>query len=85
MVMKTVSVAVMKQKLSSYLHLVEAGEEIVVTAHRRPVAHVVPHVQRNLRVRVPTAKISILAQLKGVTPSAGRTSVDILLEDRSRR
>ena len=83
--MTTVSVAVLKQKLSSYLHLVEAGEEIVVTSHQRAVAHMVPHRQRNLRVRFPTAKISILARLKGVTPSPGRTAVELLLEDRSRR
>jgi prevent-host-death family protein len=83
--MKTVSVAVLKQELSSYLHLVEEGEDLVVTAHRRPVARVVSAEQRNLNVRSPTSNIAILSRLKGVTPSAGRTSVDLLLEDRSRR
>ena len=83
--MTTVSVAVLKQKLSSYLHRVEAGEEIVVTAHRRPVAHVVPAEQRNLRVRLPSSDISALARLKGVKLTRGRTAVDTLLEERSRR
>ena len=83
--MITVSVAVLKQELSSYLHLVEKGENLVVTAHRRPVARVVPAEQRNVPVRPPTSNMSVLSRLKGVTPSAGRTAVDLLLEDRSRR
>lgn len=81
--MQTVSVAVLKQQLSNYLHRVEAGEEIVVTAHRRPVAHVVPPEHRRPHVRLPSTSIFTLTKLRGITPSDGRTSVDVLLEDRA--
>ena len=83
--MKTVSVAVLKQKLSRYLHLVEEGEEIVVTAHRRPVAQVIPYAEQALRIRKPTREPETLQRLKGVRLSAGRTAVETLMEDRSRR
>ena len=83
--MTTVSVAVLKQKLSSYLRRVEAGEEVVVTSHRRPVAHVVPAGARSLRVRPPSADPTVLARLKGARLTPGRTAVDTLLEERARR
>ena len=83
--MKTVSVAVLKQQLSHYLHQVEGGEEVVVTAHSRPVARVTPIVPGSLRIRKPTADISALRRLKGATLSSGRTAVDLLIEDRARR
>lgn len=85
MVMKTVSVAVLKQKLSSYLHRVEEGEEIVVTAHRRPVANLIPHAGQAPRIRMPAREPGVLRRLKGVRLPAGRTAVDTLIEDRSRR
>lgn len=80
--MKTVSVAVLKQQLSHYLHHVEEGEDVLVTAHRHPVARVTSVAPGRLRVRMPTSKISVLRGLKGVTLSPGRTSVDLLIEDR---
>ena len=83
--MKTVSVAVLKQQLSNYLHQVEEGEEFVVTAHRRPVARVVSFASGTRRIRKPTADISALRRLKGVALSEGRTAVDLLIEDRSGR
>jgi prevent-host-death family protein len=83
--MTTVSVAVLKQQLSNYLHQVEEGEEVVVTAHRRPVARVVSVAPGSRRIRKPTADISALRRLKGVALSAGRTAVDLLIEDRSSR
>ena len=83
--MKTVSVAVLKQELSRYLHLVEDGEDLVVTAHRRPVARVIPHPERGLSTRLPSRKPAVLGKLNGVRLSPGRTAVDTLLEERSRR
>lgn len=83
--MQTVSVAVLKQRLSHYLHQVEEGEEVVVTAHSRPVARVTPIMPGSLRIRKPTADISSLCRLKGVALSPGRTAVDLLIEDRARR
>lgn len=84
--MKTVSVAVLKQNLSSYLHLVEEGEELVVTAHRRPVARVIPHANQGLRIRTPIRPPAVLSRLKGIRLAlSGRTAVDTLLEERVRR
>ena len=81
-----VSVAVLKQKLSNYLHLVEEGEELVVTAHRRPVARVIPHADTGQRIRTPIRPPRILARLKGIRLAlSGRTAVDTLLEERVRR
>jgi len=83
--MTTASVAVLKQQLSHYLHKVEGGEDVVVTAHGRPVARVTSITPGNLRIRKPTVDISALRRLKGVTLSPGRMAVDLLIEDRSAR
>ena len=83
--MKTVSVAVLKQQLSGYLHQVEDGESFVVTAHRRPVARVVPHDGERPDLRPPRASAASLRRLKGVRLSPGRSAVETLLEDRARR
>ncbi len=84
--MKTVSVAVLKQKLSHYLRLVVEGEDLVVTAHRRPVARVLPHEGKELRIRTPVRPPRVLARLKGIRPTpSGRTAVDTLVEERGRR
>jgi len=82
--MKTVNVAVLKQELSSYLHMAEEGEEIVVTAHRRPVARVVPE-RRGIAIRPPVKAPSLLRRLKGVALGGGPSALQVLLEDRSRR
>ena len=83
--MTTVSVAVLKQNLSSYLHRVEEGQGFVVTAHRRPVAHVLPATGFASRIHPPTRRPSILAGLKGVRLSPGPSAVAVLLEERTRR
>lgn len=83
--MKAVSVAVLKQQLSRYLRQVEEGEEVVVTAHRRSVARVMSVTPGSLQIRKPTADISSLRRLKGVTLSPGRTAVELLIEDRAGR
>jgi len=83
--MTTVSVAVLKQNLSQYLHRVEQGEEIVVTSHRRPVARVIPHEGPALLVRPPLLKPRVLRALKGVVLSNGPSAVELLLAERARR
>jgi prevent-host-death family protein len=83
--MKTVSVAVLKQQLSGYLHRVESGETFVVTAHRRPVARVMPHDGEKLDLRPPKSAPASIRRLKGVHLSPGRSAVAILIEDRARR
>jgi prevent-host-death family protein len=77
-------VAVLKQHLSGYLHRVEAGEEFVVTAHRRPVARVSPPADRS-NIRAPMAGMSSLAGLQGVHLSDGPDAVAALMEDRAGR
>jgi len=82
--METVSVANLKQHLSHYLALVETGHEVLVTAHRRPVARVVASGE-TLGIRAPTQPVRALSLVKGV-PLATRTDVvSVLLEDRARR
>ncbi|MBU0678025.1 MAG: type II toxin-antitoxin system prevent-host-death family antitoxin [Verrucomicrobia bacterium] len=82
--MKKVSVASLKQELSSYLHLVEKGEEVVVTSHNRPVARIVPELE-GVVVREPRAKYGSLKQVKGVSLSRGVSAFDALIEDRRKR
>lgn len=83
--MTSVSVAVLKQKLSSYLHLVEQGQAFVVTAHRRPVAHVMAASSLASCVRRPSSRPAALSGLKGARMSAGHSAVSALLEERARR
>jgi prevent-host-death family protein len=83
--MKTVSVAVLKQQLSSYLHSVESGEDVVVTSHQRPVARMMALNAPSAQIRSPSRKPAVLRKLRGVRLAAGRSVVEILTEDRSRR
>jgi len=83
--MKTVSVAVLKQQLSSYLHSVENGEDVVVTSHSRPVARMVAHNASPVRIKSPSRSPVVLGRLKGVRLSIGRSAVEVLTEDRSLR
>jgi prevent-host-death family protein len=41
-IMKKVSVAELKARLSEYLGIVKSGEDVIVTEHGRPVARLVP-------------------------------------------
>ena len=85
MAMTTVSVAVLKQNLSQYLHRAEQGEEILVTSHRQPVARVIPHGGPALLIRPPAIKPQALRTLKGVVLGNGPTAVELLLDERARR
>ena len=83
--MKTVSVAVLKQKLSEYLRLVEQGDEVTVTSHRRPIARMVPDNGTGLAIRPPTLPVSALANIRGVRLRKPFSAVQVLIEDRRRR
>jgi prevent-host-death family protein len=40
--MRTVGLKMLKNKLSEYVHMAEAGETVVITDRGRPVAEIVP-------------------------------------------
>jgi prevent-host-death family protein len=45
--MRTVSIRQLRNETSAVIAAVEAGERVVLTNHGRPVADVVPHVERS--------------------------------------
>ena len=84
--MITASVASLKQKLSSYLRAVEAGEEVVVTSHRRRTARLVPETGDGPVVRPPSRPVQDVLPLLAAAPAKGGLDVvELLLEDRNRR
>ena len=85
MVMKSVSVATLKSKLSKYLAAVRKGQEIIVTAHQHPIARLVP-LKKSPGSLDLTAATKPVASLKKVTGIKLKFDpVDYLLEDRRRR
>jgi len=82
--MKSVSVAVLKENLSTYLHKVEAGEEFIITSHRRPVARLGCNYDTP-KLQTPTKPTSILYKIKGVRMTPGKSVTDMLVEDRRQR
>lgn len=82
---ETVNVALLKQNLSAYLHLVEQGDEVVVTSHRRTVARLMPESDAGCKIRPPILPVSALRKVKGVTPLKGFSVDADLLWDRARR
>ena len=83
--MITVNVATLKEKLSYYLGLVKAGQELEVTSHRHRVARVVPLSTPDAKVVEPSRPVKDLKTLKGVRTRGARFAVKTLLEDRRRR
>jgi len=82
---KTASVAILKQKLSEYLHYVEQGEEVVVTSHRRPIARLTGEDDKARAIRPPTQPMSALRLIRGVKVSKPFSTLQTLLNDRGRR
>ena len=80
--MKTVSVAILKQKLSEYLHYVEQGDEVVVTFHRRPIALLTCEDDKTRTIRPPAQPLSALSQIRGVKVSKPLSTLQTLLHDR---
>jgi antitoxin (DNA-binding transcriptional repressor) of toxin-antitoxin stability system len=76
-VMLTVNLAQAKAHLSELLDKVEAGEEVVITRHGRPVAH--------MRQAIPPKKpldLEELAALRARVPSWGTDSATLLRQMR---
>lgn len=85
MVMKTASVATLKQNLSEYLRFVEQGDEVLVTSHRRSIARLVPEKGMGLVVRPPSLPLSALQTVRGAKPTGTRSAGRVLMDDRGRR
>ncbi len=83
--MNKVSVAILKEKLSYYLKLVQEGQEITVTSYRSPVARILPASQKNGIVRLPTRPVSDLRKVKGLSRKRILSAVEELLQDRKAR
>lgn len=83
--MKTVNVATLKQNLSAYLHVVEQGDEVLVTSHRRHIARLVPENNSGVTIRPPSLPLRTLASIRGVTPVKAVSAEKILLADRKAR
>lgn len=57
-----------KTHLSEYVARAEAGEEVIITRHNKPVAKIVPYVQQHhARDARQTAVAALLAQAGGRT------------------
>jgi prevent-host-death family protein len=84
---RTVNVATLRQELSKYLHIVEEqGDEIVITAHRRPVARLTSDRGNGLDYSPSTVSRQAIRKLKGVHGLPDGFSAEALLyEDRHRR
>ena len=85
LVMNTVNVATLKEKLSYYLGLVKKGQEIVVTSHRHRVARILPASAPDAQVAEPSRPVKDLRKIKGVRSRGATSGVKTLLEDRRRR
>ena len=68
--MSTVNLAVAKAHLSELINKVEAGEEVVITRHGRPVARVVPAVP----VKQPVPLERLAALRKSLPPWEGNSA-----------
>jgi prevent-host-death family protein len=83
--MKHVNIATLKEQLSKYLRDVEAGNEVVVTSHRRPVARLTKYGSGSPHVRASSRPASDLRKIKGVSLAKGKSSLAVLVEDRGKR
>jgi antitoxin (DNA-binding transcriptional repressor) of toxin-antitoxin stability system len=83
--MNIVNVAILKEKLSYYLNLVKAGEEVVVTSHRYKVARILPVSAPSAEVMEPTRPVKDLKKIKGIKLKRSVSGVKFLLDDRGRR
>lgn len=68
--MQEVAVHMLKNSLSSVLEKVQAGDEAIITSHRKPIAKIVA-LSAPLRTRNP-AKSSSMPAIAGVTWRKGR-------------
>ncbi|NIN06559.1 MAG: type II toxin-antitoxin system prevent-host-death family antitoxin [Armatimonadetes bacterium] len=85
MVMISVNVARLKEKLSYYLKMVKEGQEVVVTSHRNRVARILPASAPDAQPVAPSRPVRDLKKVKGIKPRRALSAVRTLLEDRERR
>ena len=71
--MSSVNLAVAKAHLSELINKVEAGEEVVITRHGRPVARVVPATP----VKQPVPLERLAALRKSLPPRKGRSAIEL--------
>jgi antitoxin (DNA-binding transcriptional repressor) of toxin-antitoxin stability system len=83
--MNIVNVAILKEKLSYYLNLVKAGDEVVVTSHRHQVARIVPVTAPSAEIVEPTRPVKDLRKIKGIKRKRVVSGLKSLLDDRRRR
>jgi len=83
--MTTVKIADLKDHLSAHLRAVEAGAEIVVTDRNRPIARIVPIVQRSPGVTLipPARDFAEVRDLVRTPVDWGISSTELLLEERA--
>ena len=80
--MKTVSIQELKLPLTAQIGLVEAGDEILITRHGRPVARLAP--VRDSRCR-PGARFGTHSILPAIQGGVAGRALEILQEDRGDR
>jgi prevent-host-death family protein len=86
MAMKRVGIAEFKDQLSRHLRAVEAGEEVVVTDHERPIARVIPvGDERRVVIRPALRPFSEVRDRVYAPANWGIDSTTLLLEERQAR
>jgi prevent-host-death family protein len=84
MVMKQVGIAELKSKLSEFLRVVQGGESITILDRNRPVAHIVPILERpGLRIRKAASDSPRPNKVSLPNPTHQKVDVlELLLEER---
>lgn len=82
--MATVGIAELKARLSEHLRAVRKGGRLTVVDRNTPIAELVPIQQDTLEMR-PATRSPRHLPLGTPVLRAGTSSVDVLLEDRSKR
>lgn len=92
--MRTVNIAELKNKLSSYLTYAKAGETIIIRDRNTPVAKLIPFVPDDVSdedlalvaagiMRLPEKQLDVDAFLKMPRPTvSGNSATQALLEER---
>ncbi len=86
MAMKRVGVAEFKDQLSRHLRAVEAGEEVIVTDHGRPIARLIPvGDERGVVIRPALRPFREVRDRVYPPANWGIDSTSLLLEERQGR
>jgi len=84
--MRRVGVAELKDQLSRHLRAVEAGEEMIVTDHDRPIARIVPAgVAAQVSIRPSRVPFAAVRDLRFRPANWPVDSLSLLLEERQGR